>query len=258
MRTLALIALLALPALADVSPKRPVGKGWIWIAEQGAGRIIALDRASKIVWSHEGLGGIRDFNFTPKGTLITGTLDGHVREISLQGKVLWEHKMDKGVYSVQVRGDGHVVIGTHDGIVEISRDGRVVWEYSAGTCPEETQLLPDDRLLVAWYGGQRVQIVDRDKKVVRELKGGSPMGANLLKDGQLLRCDVSAQRVQLIAPDDSVRWEYHADEPTPHATMTKSGDVLISHWKRIVRVDRSGRVTWSYDGLRQAIKVREW
>jgi hypothetical protein len=258
-RIIALLALLSLPATADVSPKRPAGKGWIWIAEQDTGTITALDRADRIVWSHKGLGSIRDFSFTRRGTILAGGLDHDVREISLDGKVLWEYKAPDGVYAVRQLSNGNILVGCHRQVIEVKRDGTIVWEYANGmSCPEDMQVLPKDQLLVGWYGGGRVEVVDRDKRVLREVAGGSPMGVQMLGDGRILICDVREQRVRLINAAGESDWEYLAGDNTPHATMTKSGDVLVSTWGSIRRVNRAGKVVWTRDGLRRAIKVREW
>ncbi len=84
------------------------------------------------------------------------------------------------------------------------------------------------------------------------------MGLQQFPDGSMLVSDVRAQHVSITDKDGRVTWEYRSDAATPHAVRMRCGDVLVSTWKQIRRVDRAGRVTWTLDGLKMAIKVREY
>lgn len=251
-----MIFLLAL--LPDVSLSGDTHRGHVWIADQGAGRVFALDRSGKEIRSIQGLGQVRDFDVRPNGSVITGGLDGKIREFDRSGAKIWEHRAREGVYSIRYLPNGNFLVGEYNSVVELTRDRKIVWEYGGGNCPEDLQALPDGHVLIAWYGSGKIEEVDRDKRVVWSLATDGPMSVQRLRNGATLVGGVREHSVRFVSREGKVVWQHTMDGDTPHASSTPSGDLLVSTWQSVQRVDRDHRVRWTCKGLAQAIKVREY
>jgi hypothetical protein len=242
-------------ALLDVSNSHQRPK-LIWIAEQGAGRVYALDVSGKEVWAKDGLTRVREVYPTTKGTVLVGTLEGKVYEFSKAGKTLWEHQARNQVYAVRRLPNGNLLVAEYEAIVEIDRNHTIVWEYRGGSCPENIELLPNGNVLIAWYGSGKVEEVDRDKKAVWTHAMQSPMTAQRLAGGDTLICDIQGN-LSIVNREGKSVWSHQPNRATPFAFAADSGDILYSTWTEAVRIGRDGRVKWTRRNLNLAIKIRE-
>lgn len=115
-----------------------------------------------------------------------------VREYDGTGKVVWEYKTGTKVYSAIRLKNGNTLIGTGDGhkVIEVNRDGKVVWSVEEKELPGITlawitmvERLPDgNTLIVNCHGGEnnpQLIEVDPNKKVVWTFKDFRRFGNSL-------------------------------------------------------------------------------
>lgn len=107
--------------------------------------------------------------------------DATVREVTPEGKIVWEYPNVTNVFEAVRLKNGNTLIGcgTQARIIEVTHDGRIVWEFGAKDAPElglnwitGIQILRNGNLVVANFlrgkEGQGVHAfeVTRDKHVV--------------------------------------------------------------------------------------------
>jgi len=181
--------------------------------------------------------------------------------------------------SVRVTPSGTVLVscGKHGTIVELSKDGRLLRQYTSADIPGlerpfDAVALPDGGMLIvdrALIQGQgRVFRVDNSLKVTWQFGGTSGMGAGLVFDpftaeslpgGHTLIADSLGYRV--IEVDDAtgdIVWSYGTFRVSgpgpgllirPHsAQRLANGNTLIcdSEAQRVIEVSRDKKIVWSY------------
>ena len=208
--------------------------GYVLIADRNNNRILLVSPTKKVVWRDSTLQGPDDAFFTPGyRTIITNE-------------------------------------EFHDTLVELSLKTHArVWEYGHGGVPGSSPgylNTPDDayRLrsgitTVADIQNCRIVQISRARKVTRVLGGScvhdpprgfaSPNGDTPLPDGGLLVTEIGGW-IDRLAPDGRLLWSIRAPVPYPSdAQLLRNGRVLVASFSipgKIVIVDRSGRVTWSF------------
>jgi hypothetical protein len=186
------------------------------VAESGNRRIVEVDRDGKIVkeipLTVNNPDPHRDTRMVRKleggNYLVCHEGDGWVREYDGKGKVVWEYKLDLGgrprspghgpeghgteVFGAIRLANGNTMIagGNNNRVLEVDRDGKVVWSIEQKELPGITlawvttlHVLPDGNLIVGncHAGPDNPQLfeVTRDKKVVWTFKNHSVFGNSL-------------------------------------------------------------------------------
>lgn len=212
----------------------PVVPGYVLIADRNNNRVLLVSPAKKVVWRDAALHGPDDAFFTPGyRTIITNE-------------------------------------EFHDTLVELSlRTHARVWEYGHGgvpgsspgylDTPDDAYRLPSGITTVADIRNCRIVQIDRARKVTRVLGGScahdpprgfaSPNGDTPLPGGGLLVTEIGGW-IDRLAPDGRLLWSIPSPVSYPSdAQLLPNGRVLVASFTdpgKIVIVDRSGRVTWSF------------
>jgi hypothetical protein len=124
----------------------------------------------------------RSLHRLPNGNLLCcHEADATVREVTPEGKVVWEYPHVENVFEAIRLKNGNTLIGcgTQARLIEVTREGQIVWEFGAKDAPElglnwitGIQILKNGNLVVANFlrGKERQGVhafeVTRDKKVV--------------------------------------------------------------------------------------------
>jgi len=146
--------------------------------------------------------------------------------------------------------------GKPGGVVEVTRDQQVVWEYRGTQDETDTaQRLPNGNTLVSEAGpNPRLLEVDKEGKVVKELpltsqRENTHMQQRMsrkLRNGNYLVPHLWDRVVKEYTPDGKVVWEVK----TPHMPFTairlQDGNTLIGcTWGNLViEVDPKGNTVW--------------
>lgn len=170
---------------ADVHAFQRLANGHTMIAESGVGRILHLDKTSKVVKEvtlpKNGRHQTRMLEILPNGHYLSCAENpGVVTEYDTAGRIVWEYATKTRVFGAIRLKNGNTLIasGSGNSILEVSPDKKVVWEMKKkipGTDIElawttDLQELPNGNIVIGncHAGDKNPQIVelDKDKKVV--------------------------------------------------------------------------------------------
>ncbi len=219
--------------------------GYVLIADRNNNRILLVSPAKRVVWEFPRPGDIRpgqsfhdpdDAFFTPNytGISINEEFNQTISLIHLSShRIVWSY--------------GHAgVAGSGAGYL---------------SNPDDAYLLPNGLFMVADIRNCRVLLVDRARRVVRELgRAGScghdppqglssPNGATPLPDGGVLVTEIGGWVDRISA---SGRLLYTVRTPTTYpsdAQLLPDGNILVAGFDTPGRVDEitaSGRIVWTY------------
>lgn len=101
----------------------------------------------------------------------TDSYGGKVAIVAADGTIEWEYAC-KHPQDCWILPDGHLLFCHSGGALELTPEGRTIWEYKA---PENCEVhscqpLPDGRVLVVECGTSRIVEVDRNGNVAKEIK----------------------------------------------------------------------------------------
>lgn len=224
-----LVSTLSLPAVhSRVLP------GYLLIADRNNNRILLVSPSKKVVWQDTALRGPDDAFFTPgyRSVITNEEFNDTLVELSLRGK--------QRVWTYGHRG----IAGSSPGYLNT---------------PDDAYRLPSGITTVADIRNCRIVQLDRAKRVVRVLGGScvhdpprgfaSPNGDTPLADGGLLVTEIGGW-IDRLGPSGNLLWSIRSPVPYPSdAQLLPDGQVLVASFStpgRIVIVNRSGAVTWSF------------
>ena len=106
------------------------------------------------------------------------------------------------------------------------------------------------RTLIALYNEHRVLEVDRDGKVLLELKGyNGPWGARRLPNGNLLVNWFSSHTVIEYDAENNEVWSVKLETYPWSAERLANGNTLIGLNQKVIEIDRDGKTVWEVSGL---------
>jgi hypothetical protein len=176
--------------------------------------------------------------FAPDGSIAWKYESGSSRDVWQlpSGNLLFPYNLDKGKKC---------------GVMEVTPEKKVVFDYRAAGKVICCQRLADGNTLVGASGQAKILIVDPKGEIVREIKtGGKPHLHNFtmvrqLKDGNFLLARENDKSVQVINPKGKVLREIKCEQRTFAVIMRDNGNILVSGQHRIIEFDDNGVETWS-------------
>lgn len=159
------------------------------VAEQGPCRAVEVNpkgevvRATPLKTSHESYHlQVRNIHKLANGNILAAHEgEGAVREVDVKGNVVWEYTGVENAGDAQRLKNGNTLIscGTQKRVIEVTRDKKIVWQFSASDAPElnftwasSIQQLKNGHILIGNFirgqegKGAHAFEVTRDKKVV--------------------------------------------------------------------------------------------
>ena len=220
----------------DVDPRNPVG-----LPDTGP-------RLAHNFW-HENLRG-------PYACLISEHEHDRVALLNERGEVAWEYALPHP-QDVWMLPNGNILTTYYQGVREVTRDKQVVWEFKT-EAPNEIpncQPLPDGNVLIGIVGECRLIEVNRQGKIVREVKLST---TEKTPHAQFRMCRKTPEGTYLVpfTSEGAVR-EYDAQghvlrefprAPSPVAALRlPNGNTLISAGGAVTEYDRANNVVWRVD-----------
>ena len=135
-----------------------------------------------------------------------GDEGGRVWEFGPDKKVRWQIKGLNGPNDVQLLPGGRVLIAERNGnvVTERDREGKVLWEYKVQNSAIAAQRLPNGNTLVCTFN--EVLEVSPDKKVVHQLAEGNGLRhAIRIKNGNIMYVTAGGNVVEITAEFKPVR-----------------------------------------------------
>ncbi|HEX3267385.1 MAG TPA: hypothetical protein VHQ98_05315 [Gaiellaceae bacterium] len=208
--------------------------GYVLIADRNNNRALIVSPSKRIVWQNDTLRGPDDAFFTPgyRSVITNEEFNDTLVELSLKGqRRLWTY----GHGGVAGSGPGYL------------------------NTPDDAYRLPSGITTVADIRNCRIVQLSRRGRVVRVLGGScvhdpprgfaSPNGDTPLPDGGLLVTEIGGW-IDRLGPSGNLLWAIRSPVPYPSdAQLLPDGQVLVASFAipgRIVIVDRSGAITWSF------------
>lgn len=159
------------------------------VGDARAGRVIEVTPDKKVVWEYKSddLANMRMRNSrrTDAGTtLIAVEAEAKIIEVDRAGRIVWQWQApngkDRRAYQALRLANGNTLVSLNDPgeVVEVSPSGQVVRSIAGAKMDVQfgwasgMAVMPGGNLLISDYTGRRLVEVDKDGKVVHELRTG--------------------------------------------------------------------------------------
>lgn len=146
---------------------KPLPGGNILVADFNGRRVVEIGRNKQIVWEHKTEQECFDCDRLPNGNTIFGC-PNFVREVTHDHKLIREWKIDGRLNGFQALPSGNILVANYgrSEVVELSPDGRRVWEFKEQR-PCDVFRLPGGNTLISSY--RRIIEIGPDDKLIREI-----------------------------------------------------------------------------------------
>jgi hypothetical protein len=177
-----------------------------------------------------------------------------VLEVDSLGRLVWAYiKCDVPfLHTARRLANGNTLMSASTGnkVVEVNRDGDIVWADSSGlNYPNEAYRLANGNTLITDRDNNRVIEVTPQRAIVWSYSNlTGPHNGSRLANGHTLICDSENDRVVEVDASGTVVWQYGTSLSWPRcAQRLGNGNTLIadSHNDRVIEVDGSGAIVWS-------------
>ncbi|MDI6792327.1 MAG: hypothetical protein QME81_05595 [bacterium] len=217
---------------------------------QTRGRVIEVNRGGNIVWDSREMG--LEFSFPlDADRLLEGTTlvaeFGRVVEVNDAGDTVWEltgvlapgDTEPTGLTTIAdadrlENGNTLITESSRNKVIEVDKDGRVVWEYSEGLySPEDADRLGNGNTLIVDGKNNRVIEVTMEGEMRWQQTGlGHPRDADRLStNGNTLITDTDNKRIIEVDADNRIVWEQiHLNYPY-EADKLANGNIIFAEAK---------------------------
>ncbi len=157
-----------------------MANGNVLVSEFSAGRLVEYTPAGKKVWSWEGLKYLNEADVLSNNRVLVTESGNHRVFIAnrITRKILWHYDKLKWPMDADLLPGGNILITDNQArrVIEVSRAGKVVWEYACRD-PYEADKLPNGNYLIVEKEQERVIEVTPDKRIVWKARVNHPVAA---------------------------------------------------------------------------------
>ena len=194
-----------------------------------------------------------------------------VIRVSRAGAITHRYDCDDLPLDLDLRADGHLLLTTRKAVIHLDADWKEIWRYAIDEVfISACQWLPDDLVLVADTSRAQINIVDRNRQVVRAVD--LPRSPDLappynlcrnvrqLDNGRVLVACLHDRKVAEFDWDRGLVWHAPVEGPPYMARRLANGHTLASLGPsgRIVELDHAGLVVQRYDMTEDHGLERGW
>lgn len=252
------------PAPQDPKPApAPAAGRWVTLlADYSDNRVFAIDEAGAERFRLDDVFGVWDAELLPNGNvLLTEFSVSRVREVTQEGKTVWQYENLKNPYDADRLTLGHSAGNTlicdtfANRILEVKPDGTTFWSYGdhehETIRPFDCDQTPEGNFLIADQLGERVVEINYHGFVIWEAKNlPSVHDADRLPNGHTLvtlRGTGGGNRggeVRELDREGKLVWSLKDLEAPSDADRLPNGNTLVAENKRVREYDPSGKVVW--------------
>lgn len=230
------------------------------VGQASVGQVWECSADGKVRWQIGDVRNPADIQLLPNGRLLIAECQGLViTERDRQGKIYWQHKVQGYPVSCQRLDNGNTFIATYTELLEVARDGKIVYSHKRPNSIYCAQKLANDRILFVTSTNQVVEI-DTSGKETRTVQVGNTSGwagVEILPSGRLLVALYSADKVVEVDNQGKELWELPVQKPA-WATRLNNGNTLVAspdgHF--IAEYDRSCKKVWEQATHGRPFRVR--
>jgi hypothetical protein len=204
----------------------------------------------------------RDLRPAPSRLLLCQFEPFRVREVNLEGKVLFESKVAGSACGCAALPDGRRFLadwGT-GAVIELGPAGKVKRRLPVGGNLNSLERQPDGNLLVSVYQkGTVVELKPDGTEAWRVKVEGMPTDARRLEGGRTLVALFDKELLVELDRDGKVRWKVEGVPSPESARRLASGNTLVASSRsgRALEYDRAGKLVWSARDLPSAYDAVE-
>jgi outer membrane protein assembly factor BamB len=183
-----------------------MANGNVLIAAYGENTAIEVNPAGEVVWKSDRINCL-NAKPLPNGNVLVADYNGsRAVEIQKEGnKIVWEYALGGNCTHVQRLDNGNTLVAGVKQVREVSPDGKVVWEYNADIRRVfSAQRLANGNTLVADFAKKTVSEISPASEVVWDFGVEGPSDAFRLPDGNTLI--TTSSRFLEVTPDKKVLW----------------------------------------------------
>jgi len=178
--------------------------------------------------------------------------------VGKDGGIEWEFDVPVG-QDVWRLPNGNYLVSHVRGAWEITPDKQIVWRYESpeGTEVHTCQPLPDGRVMVIECGTSRIVEVDREGRIVKEVKlhttttnvHGQFRNGRKLANGNYLVAFVGENRLVEVDAEGNEVWSYAAPGNCFAGVRLPDGNTLIpcGDGHKLIEVNPQGEIVWQID-----------
>jgi hypothetical protein len=161
------------------------------------------------------------------------------------------HARDR-LFGITTTGNTLIADYSDNRVVEVDREGKIVWEMHDVFGAWDARPLPNGNVLLTEFSVSRVAEVDRKGNrvwVYENLR--NPYRASRLANGNTLIADTFGGRVIEVTPAKEIAWKYDAQIRPFGAERLPNGNTLIADVlkSRVLEVDAQGATVWELGGM---------
>ncbi len=237
----------------------PVAKRWLTlICDYSDNRVVALDENDQELFRLDECYGVWDAELLPNGNvLLTEFSVSRVREVTQQGKTVWEYEDLKNPYAAHRltvgRSAGNTLIcDTFNGrILEVQPDGKVFWSYGDHEHevirPFDCEQTPEGNFLIADQLGDRVLEINYHGFVLWQVKNLPGIhDVDRLPNGNTLVTLRNENEVRELDRDGKVVWRLQGLTAPSDADRLPNGNTLVAEHTQVREFDQDGKVVWRH------------
>jgi HEAT repeat protein len=223
--------------------------------KDGQGKVWECGMDGKPRWELDsGMGGPLDARHLPNNRVLVAEYTGHrVTERDRQGKIHWEYKAKTSVLSCERLANGNTLIASLNEVLEVTREGKVVYSYPQGTTYYATKL-PNRHILLT--NATHIVELDTAGKQVRSIPvTGIGWGTvERLPNGRYLAALYGGGKAVEVDATGKILWQCNVASAT-QAIRLRNGNTLVSsaEGRMVAEFDRTGKEVW-----RKATAGRAW
>jgi hypothetical protein len=250
-------------ARMDLAPlgTEAVGRGATLIADFEAGIVWEADSAGKERWRIEGLDRPSDAHWLPAGRVLIAEHGGRrVTERDRFGQVIWEFACASNPVSCQRLPNGNTFVATYEGVLEVSRQGRVLFSWQVkGETIFNALRLRDGRILLT-TNASKLREIDAEGKEHRTASIPRSSGwssIDMAPNGNLVLALYSPHKVVELDASGAVVWQAEVKSPT-YAKRLPNGNTLVTETEanRVVEFDPAGKIVATIETKKRPFRVR--
>ena len=212
------------------------------------GRLFEINAAGQIRWEVRVQNPI-DAQWLPGGRLLIGdSRASQIVEMDIRGNIGWKHT-GLSPTSLQRLPNGNTVVSTYQKILEITRDGKTVFEYATQGHTYHARKLSDGHYIWIDACGE-VGEIDETGKLLAKVKVGAGLAwgsIERLRNGRYLVALGGIGKVQEIDMTGKVYWEKTVSNPNRAIRLANGHTLVASHGDGCVyEFDAVGNERWKH------------
>lgn len=190
----------------------------------------------------------------------TDYTQGKVFIVNAQGKSVWEYPA-KHANDIWILPNGNLLFNTGNGVKEVTRDKKVVFDYESTSGIYACQRLTNGNTFIGECDSARLLEVAPDGKIVKEIhlfshgqKGDNHFmrNARKLPNGNYLVAHYGLRVVKEYDANGKVVWECQAPGGPHSAVRLPNGNTMIACTDQtknasLIEVDPAGKVVWKVE-----------